>query len=266
MISDNMSSLEAELTQKDKQILFSDVKDFLKHKRAGHYDFNLRRGPIEGALSEDHLQAVVQEYKKDSISPDKTNALWKTFIELQIRQQGLDIPIPKILCDRTPEELVELRIKGRMWVPELGLTYARLCEILPNTKNAFNSSRVLNDSYHVDYGVDVEMDINTPYADSTLKSFEKFLESQTTKTREVRGMRLKTYILASHMSKVLAGKYFDQNSTRSRLPGSSNYSEVVRARFSSGGELDIVWDKDSNQHLPSLGARSEGIKRRLVRA
>lgn len=74
-------------------------------------------------------------------------------------------------------------------------------------------------------------------------------------------MRLSAYILASQASKVLTGHYLDEGSTWSRLLGSHDEGHVVRASFYSDGDLHVVWALDPEFRYPSIGGRSEGVKK-----
>ena len=85
------------------------------------------------------LNQAVREFKEKPPTPELANRFWQTFLETSIKSQGLDIPVPRISCDRTSEELKALKKEGRMWVPETKLTYPQLGEIFPQMRSYYVS-------------------------------------------------------------------------------------------------------------------------------
>lgn len=204
------------------------------------------------------LTDLVRKYKENPLTPELINRFWRTFLEISIKTQGLDIPVPTIECDRTQKELDALRKKVSMWVPETKLTYLQLGEIFPNMKNsAVEKDGLIKDEFEQDAkGVDVGVKVNSPNRNTTERDIERFLKEQGRK-----GMRLSAFILASQASKVLTGEYLDQDGTWSRLLGSSSGDYVFGARFDSDGRLYILWNLPPEYRKPYLGGRSEGVRK-----
>lgn len=209
--------------------------------------------------SEDlQLRSIVKEYSAQPHTPELVANFWQTFLETPIQSQELDIPVPIVSCDRTQEELDALNKEGRMWVPETKLTYPQLGRIFPKMQSYVlrEDSSIKDEFEQAAKGVDVEISIDSPNRDTKEEDLEKLFKSQGRK-----GIRLSTFILASQASKVLTGKYFDEGVTWSRLLGSRDGGGVVIAHFDSGGHLHVYWARDPKRRDPSIGGRSEGVKK-----
>lgn len=203
------------------------------------------------------LKDIAQEYNTRPHTPELVTRFWQTFLESSIKIQGLDIPVPVVSCDRTSGELEALKKENRMWVPEAKLTHPQLGQIFPKMQSyAVQKDNTITDEFGQDAkGVDVEADLDAPNRITTQKDLEKLFKSQGRK-----GMRLSTYILTSQASKILTGHYLDEN-TWSRLLGSRSGDYVVDASFGSDGSLRVHWDLSPERRSPSLGGRSEGVKK-----
>ncbi len=204
------------------------------------------------------LDQAVNEFKDNPHTPESVNRFWQTFLETSIKSRGLDIPVPIVSCDRTQEELEALGKEGKMWVPETKLTYSQLGKIFPETKSyALREDSPIKDEYEQDAkGVDVEVSIESPNRETTENDLRELFKSQNRK-----GMRLSTYILASQESKLLAGQYFDEGDTWSRLLGSRDGGHVVDAGSYVDGFLVVGWSLDPRGHDSDWGRRSEGVKK-----
>lgn len=75
-------------------------------------------------------------------------------------------------------------------------------------------------------------------------------------------MRLRTYILASQVSKALSGRYLDESTVIwSRFLGSRYESGFINARFYPSGTLFVLYEIRPQPQDSNLGARSEGFKK-----
>lgn len=216
----------------------------------------ISRPPQTG--SEDlQLRSIVKEYSVQPHTPELVTKFWKTFLELNIKQQHLDISVADIECDRTSEELKVLKKEDRMWVPEARLTYPQLGLVFPKMGSyAVQKDSPIENEFEQDAkGVDVEVDLDAPNRKTTQKDLENLFKSQDRK-----GMRLSTYILTSQASKVLTGHYLDEN-TWPRLLGSRRGGRVVHAYFGPLGYLHVDWGLHPRRRHPFIGGRSEGVKK-----
>lgn len=223
-------------------------------------DFNVvDPGPKTPAVSEDlQLQSVVREYNAKPHTSELVTNFWQTFLETLIKTLGLNILVPIIVCDRTPEELEVLKKDGRMWIPETKLTYAQLDKIFPKMgSHVLQQDRLIRDKFQQNAkGVDVEASIDSLNRKTEEKDLEELFKSQGRK-----GMRLSTFILTSQASKLLTNQYLDEGTTWSRLLGTRYGGFVVNANFKSDGLLRVGWDLRPQAREPGLGGRSEGIKK-----
>ena len=214
--------------------------------------------PAIDRVSEGLFQDSVREYKENPQDPEKVTNFWRNFVAFSVQSaEGGNIRIPEVpAVDRSREELEALRQEGRMMVYNPGLSYAELGKVFPK----MNSYSVREDSPIKDKAskpgwIDVEADIDAPNRNTTQKELEELYKSQGRK-----GMRESTYIWAGQASKVLTDKYFDQDTTYSRLLESSNDGQVVLAYFYPHGELRVHSYLFPQGRHPFLGGRSEGVK------
>lgn len=214
---------------------------------------------LRDIFSERSIEQAANEYRENPQDPQKVTNFWRGFIGFSIQsREEVDARIPQIPdCDRTEKELEKLRQEDRMMIYNPGFSYPVHGKVFPK----MNSYSVKENSPIKDKGakpgwVDVEMDIDSPNRDTKQEDLEKLFKSQ-----KRNGMRLSTYIWAGQASKVLTGKYFDQDTTYSRLLSSSYGGRVVHAYFFPHGKLYVFWYLGPAHPDPGLGGRSEGVKR-----
>lgn len=248
--------------------LFREINHYLREdRRRKEGNQSSPKGHEEGRTfsMEERLKLAVLDYRDGILTPDKVNTFWQTFLETSIKTQGLDIPVSTIECDRTLEELEALKKDGRIWIPETQLTYPQLGKIFPKMGSyTVEENSPTKDEFEQDAkGVDVETSIASPNINTKEKELRELFESQGRKV-----MRLSTYILASQASKVLTGRYLDEDSTWSRLllfafPGDGG-GHVAGAKFTLNGRLGVYSNLNPQSKNSRLGGRSEGIKRSLT--
>jgi hypothetical protein len=203
---------------------------------------------------QDTIARTITEYKKGPLTPELVNTTWQTLWgEWGKRiEETFDVPS----CDRTSEELAKLQKenKAALLIPD-NVDLVMLEKMFPQMRSwAVSEGATVTESSRGG-SIDIEMDVDSLHRDTTEAQVNDFLESQ-----ERDGQRLKTYIIGSQLSKLLTGRYFDENSW-SRLPGSRYEGGMVGARFISVGYLDVVSGLVPQGRHPGMGFRSEGVKK-----
>lgn len=206
------------------------------------------------------LIAAIQEYKTQPLTPESVNKFWQTL--WRVWGESVDRVFEVPACDRTTQELAELKENGRgvllipdeIYTPEglvlLGCIFPKM-----ESRTVSEGTTITNENNRGGC-IDVEMDLESPNRNTTEKDLEKLFASQGRK-----GQREATYIIASQFSKLLAGHYFDEKATWSRLLGSRSGGGGVGAGFWPGGCLRVGLNQDPQSHYPDMGGRSEGVKK-----
>lgn len=216
----------------------------------------------EASLPKDQFGRVMYEYRQawetNTLTPDLVNRTWQTFWRVKAENANLGYEFEVPVCDRTTEELAELRAQNRGVV------------LLPGAIMTVKGLRTLNTIFpeivvsglerlsvfvQSEEGgcVDVEMDLEPPYRNHIGREIRKTLEQQR---RE--GQRLQTYIIASCFSKELTGNYFDEN-TASTLLGTFNSQKSPFEGSNKNGNFNFSYQQ-LGWRDNKTGFRSEGRK------
>lgn len=205
-----------------------------------------------------NLKQVVQEYKKNPTSPEKATAFWQAFWAENGKKVDISVSVPE--CPFTQEQLKEMRRKdkGPIYVPEeLSIQKTRhlLGKIFPKMQShsVEEDNSVTNEVARSGWR-QFDISIDAPHLGIDESQLRKDMVSQGDEEPS-----LNEYIVASQASKLLTGKYLDEN-TWSRIFGSRSDGCVVRAFFDSDGYLYVVSDLYPGSRYSSLGGRfSRGV-------
>lgn len=214
--------------------------------------------PIEKSVVEipeaNLIGLAIAEYKKSPLTPELVNTTWQTIWTEWGKRIDQKFEVP--LCDRTSEELAQLQKENKavLLIPD-NVDLVMLGKMFKQMKSRAVSEGTTVTETSKGGSIDIEMDLDSPHADTTEAQANNFLKQQG---RD--GQRLKTYIIGSQLSKLLIGHYFDENSW-SRLPGSRCGGCMVAARFHSDGRLVVISVLHPQSRGPFVGFRSEGVKK-----
>lgn len=211
----------------------------------------------------DLLKDAIIEYKRGSLTPELVNSTWQTVWRVWGESVEHQFQIPA--CDRSDKELATLKSEGRgivltpdeIYTPE-GLIL--LGRIFPEMKSwSTEAGTTVTNEVNRGGSIDIEMSVGAPYRTAQGYTEQELIDKIVSDNRD--GQRLATYIVGSQFSKLLTDKYFDQDDTWSRLPGSRDEGRVVDADFYSDGHLNVddYWSREDR--YPGLGGRSEGVKK-----
>lgn len=204
------------------------------------------------------LRRAIQELKTSPNRPELVTAYWRAKMAVDGKRAGVDISVAD--CDRTAEEIAELREKGRTLVylhPELATQkgLVTLGRMYPGMQSwATREGTTIVSESNSGGWLDIESALESPNLGTREQQAMDIFKSQG-----LGGQRLSTYVLGSQASRDLTGHYFDESSW-SRVSGSRYGSRVVYASFFPDGSLDVSSDLLPDRRYPDLGARSEGVK------
>lgn len=221
--------------------------------------------------STDALTQAIAELKTNLFSPEAVTNYWKAKLQADGERIGLTIFVPA--CNWTEKEIkrpmkdsqgneipsamiyVPQELTRQEGLRKLGRMYPEMASCW-----AVQDDTPVQDSSDANKGggwIKVEATVNAPNLNTTQEN----LRDHALKQR-YSGQRLNTYILAAQASKDLTGHYLDEGSTVARLLGSClGENNVVRARFSPGGSLEVWWHLFSWHYGPNLGGRFEKKKK-----
>lgn len=190
------------------------------------------------------LASLKQEYKNNPLTPELVNKTWQTI--WKIWGEGYDFQVP--VCDRSSEELIQLREEKRMvlLIPDI-LYYKKgqplLAKMFPDKANwpTQKDDAVFSGEQSKGGCIDVEID--------------SLYESRTNKTQAERTpQKQTTFVVGSRFNKFLHDRYFFQD-------------RLIWAKPSSWGD-GLVFDAKANDFrmvsflTPSRRpSRSEGRKK-----
>ncbi len=219
------------------------------------------------ASPERKLSLAKIEYKKawreDALTPQIVDDLYQSFWNKKIRDSGVDYYLEIPRCDRSAEELSDLRADRRAVVlmPDgmmsIGGLFA-LHKMFPAMGAVDLQKGIIDNASEKGGCLDVEMEFYTPNRSTTEEEAEEFIRSQ-----EREGQRIETYVVASQLlGKELSGEYFDSRSPMNfaRLSGSRQSGSILIASFTKEGILEIDSGFPPSVRGAELGARSEGRK------
>lgn len=206
------------------------------------------------------LEAAVEQYEA-RLTPESVDNFWQTFWLVHGDRIGRSFDVPR--CDRSAEELVELRKQQRevILLPDVlatGKGLALFGNMFPemNGWTGKTGPGIVNKDNRGGC-IDIEMDSLTPNKKTTEDELRDMFIKQGRN-----GQTLNQYIVGSQFSYILTNSYFDETYDGrdwSRLLGSSNNRFVVDATFSRKGKLSIC--SNTRQEAASyLGGRSAGRK------
>ena len=214
----------------------------------------------------DLLNRPIQEFKDNPYFAEAITSLNKTFYEVYGQRIGLEISVPD--CDWTEKEIKESmpttegekvksmvlfypsELKGKQGLVRIGQMFT-----LTNWSVQEHTPIVSEERIPTDY-VRIEAVINAPNTNTT----EQDLVNHAQK-HHLLGQDLNLYILGSRFAKLLDGRYFDQGSTWSRLPGSRYEGRVVPAYCDSDGHVGVSSSLDPGYRSPRIGGRFAGVKK-----
>ncbi len=221
----------------------------------------VRTAESSAQTPQDILQRAISEYQTGVRTPELLTRTFQAIWQERGERVGSDFQVTT--CDRTQEEIAELEKQGRRltYVPE-GTNLVTLGRMFPQMRSwAVREDTTVTSQNPQTGWIDVEADASAPYRDTTEGKLNNQLNSLAKKLgRPISGMDLETYIVGSQDNKLFTGQYFDEN-TWSRLAGSRHGGGVVSAIFYPLGDLNVSSGLRPQVHYPSLGGRSEGVKK-----
>lgn len=218
----------------------------------------------------DALRPFVQEYQTAEVpTPALIDHTWQNFWRVVGEVVDHRYQVPS--CDRTPEELAQLRQQERaaLLLPDDIYTPDGLVRLGKAFPLMSSWSTDPAEAVKIQYGtrdggcIDIEMNPDAPYR--TVKGYteqqlkDNIAENSRQSKRPITGQRLPTCFVGSQFSQLLTREYFDLR-TWSRLPGSVYRGRVLSTRFLSDGHAFVDHSWDPQAQLPDLGGRSEGRK------
>lgn len=214
------------------------------------------------------LRPFVQEYQAEKPTPALVNHTWQNTWNVIGEFVEYKYQVPS--CDRTVEELAQLREQGRevLLIPDVLYTpqgLVMLGEAFPLMGSWATDPR---EAVKIKYGsvrggcIDIEMSPDAPYRTASGLTEQQLREKIAEDSRRLRrlltGQRLPTYFIGSQFSQ-LTKEYFDLR-TWSRLPGSVFAGRVLGAAFFYSVGRVYVGNWSPGRQGPDLGGRSEGRK------
>lgn len=213
----------------------------------------------------DFLAEVILEYKSGPLSPELVNLTWQAVWRVWGKSIDHSFIVPS--CDRTIEELASLESEGRgvILTPDEIYTQRGLVlleKIFPKMGGWIEEygKTGIKVENRVRSGGCIDIEMDPKIFGKPTESFyldQQLIENIASKGKK--GLRLATYIVGSQFSKLLTGRYFDQEyGIYLGLFGSSVNGNVVTAGFGSNGRLYLELTKKSIYW--GLDTRSEGMK------
>lgn len=198
----------------------------------------------------------------DISTPESVADYWQKKLQEDIQRARLSIDIQVPPCSWTEEEIRrpmwDIRgnpLKGMMvYIPEQFTGPKRLWllgQMYPEMKRFYQEEDTfVRGALEISGYAMVEAAVEAPNLDTTQQELEAFA-----KKFDYLGQDLVVYILASEASKSLLRKYFDLNSTHSRLLEARENGRVIGVNRDFDGALDISLNLRPEEHNPTLGAR-----------
>lgn len=227
--------------------------------------------PAKKDRPQDVLALAVSEFKAGPLTPELVTKTFQTIWQVRAESAGIEVVVAP--CDRTKEELAELTKAGRGigYLPEqlsAQQDHVLFAKMFPRLGSyGLQEGNLVANEVDRSGWFDYEVSVNAPYRNTTEDQLREAIEAEGKKLgRDLAGMNVNEYIVASEDSKLFTGKFLDQESgdgtwTLVRLLGSRGDSKVVYAGFSSDGDLYVYWVLHSQNHLPYLGGRSVGVEK-----
>lgn len=205
------------------------------------------------------LQGIVAEYKTQPHTPEFITSVFQTVWRVRGELAGIDLSVSE--CPYTQEELTQLEEEGRRvgYLPDSLATQKQrhLLDTMFTGMRSHSIGKGIPVSNEIDRAgwFDYETRIDAPYRGTNEEQLRELLASQ-----DRLGMNLNEYVVAAQDTKLFTGEYLDQNTTWSRLLGSSSQGRVVSAYFILDGLLVVDWTHPEFRDQ-YLGGRSVGVKR-----
>jgi len=203
------------------------------------------------------VNGAVREYKSNLHTPELLTEVHQTI--WQVRGGLIDENYEVGPCPYTKEELSDLEKQGRRlgYLPvELATQESRhlFRKIFQDQDPALTKHNSVTNDENPSGWFDYEIGVSAPYLNTTEQQLREILAAQGRKL-----LSLNQYLVASHDSYLLAGRYLDKD-TWVRL-GSRWRGRLVRAQFGPYGFLEVHRHIGPSYHTRILGGRSSGVKK-----
>ncbi len=219
----------------------------------------------KGEASRHSLKQAIAEYRRGGRTPELWTSFWRAEFKIEgskLAKLGFTGEIPD--CDWTEEEIRRpmVDIQGNesegtmipytseIVLPILGLMYPRM-----QSRTVSQDSPVI-DTHNTRGWIKVYSAVEAPNRNTGRSDAENFASG-----KGYLPGREGPYILASQASKKLNGRYSDEGSTWSWLPGSRIGEGLVNAHFPSDGGLHAYWLLDPGIPHQYDGWRFEEVKK-----
>jgi len=228
-------------------------------------NYNARGDRDAVALTD--IDQAVKEYQSKPHTPELVTKVHQVIWQARRERLGLIGVTCKVTpCPYTQEELKDLEQKGRRlgFLPtELAsqLSRYRLGQMFPEmgSGSVKEGNDITNDESPSGW-FDYETAVDAPYLDTVEKklAYEKQLTERILKDGR-KLLSLNQYIVAGQDSKLLTGRYLDEEKTWTRL-GSRRVGHVIGALFYPDGKMFVFFDFQSFDRVQALRGRSSGVK------
>lgn len=208
------------------------------------------------------LREVIDAYTKGPITSEVVTRYWQAKFNADGEGVGFNVIVPE--CNWSAEEIQRSmvdrhgnKVAGMMVYNSREITLPLLGRMYPKMRSySVEDKTPITDIHDTEGWVKVYASVDALNLTTTRTQAESFAEDQG-----YLGGRLKNYILASQASHDLTGRYFDQGSTWSWLPGSRVGGLLVGADFGGGGFLGVGWVLGPGIASSDEGWRFEEVKR-----
>lgn len=201
-----------------------------------------------------------REYQPKHHTPELITKFYQTI--WRARGESVDMVFEVCPCPFTQKELTALEQQRKRRVGYLPAELATqqnrhiLGRMFPQMRsNSVQKNNLVTNDKNPYGWFDYEIEVDAPYLNTNEK---QLIERLTEDGRKL--LSLNQYIVAGQDSKLLTGRYLDEERTWTRL-GSRNKGLIVSAGFYQGGSLEVIWFLESGGRGQRLGGRSSGAKK-----
>lgn len=212
------------------------------------------------------LDKALSEYRTKPHTPELITDFQRVLWGEISRVAGVDVVVPVVL--ESPKEIEEKERKGKgiILVPDAYAQQAQRPLIaaafrlvnngyVPKHWSMQADNSVTNDLIHTGYRW-IDMSIDAPHTGTNEQQARNAARKEGAE-----GINHSEYVIAGLQSKLVSGKYLDQDRTWIRELGSSSDGRVVRSCFDPSGYLGVVSVLSPRDRGGGLGARfSSGVK------
>jgi len=200
------------------------------------------------------LERVTREYKNEPTNPEYLTQFMSAFWAEAGQRIGKSIVVSefpsrsKEIKERAESGQMAIFVPAEVYRVDLGKMFPKMGSWAVQEDNSVVD--VVNNSGWLW----IESSIDAPNRNTTQEQLERKFKKEGKK-----GQSLRTYIVGGQVSKLLAGEYFDEGSTWSRLLGSRDEGRVLYSCFGSVGYLGVGSGWGPGDLVEDIGGRSEEV-------